>query len=105
MTYAMMRSPRVRAKVLPSLEPCPIFELGSTMPLRCHPVATVISDQLSEHTFKLLAPKSLRRGHKDATPAKAAIMAVGGRNRNAGPLSDCRRLRDEQSLHHAVGAA
>src|SRR5438445_13571832 len=51
--------------------------LEAPLPLRCHPVAAYHSDQLSEHTFKLLAPKSLRRGHKNATPEKAAISAVG----------------------------
>src|SRR5947209_1654687 len=41
-------------------------------------LAAYHSDQLSEHTFKLLAANRLRRGHKNATPAKAAILAVGG---------------------------
>src|SRR5439155_6480993 len=50
-----------------------IFELVGARPLRGHPVAAYHSDQLSELAFKLLATKSLRRGHKNATPAKAAI--------------------------------
>src|SRR5438445_1527945 len=57
--------------------------LEAPLPPRCHPVAAYHSDQLSEHTFKLLAPKSLRRGHKNATPEKAAISAVGGQEPRA----------------------
>src|SRR5262249_59364550 len=48
------------------------------LPPRCHPVAAHHSDQLSEHVFKLFDANRLRRGHKNATPEKAAISAVGG---------------------------
>src|SRR5262249_4747761 len=48
------------------------------LPLRGHPVAAYHSDQLSEHVFKLFDTNCLRRGHKNATPEKAAISAVGG---------------------------
>src|SRR5437867_1292506 len=47
---------------------------------RCHPVATVNLDQLSEDTFKLPADNVLRRGHKNATSGKAAILTIGGQN-------------------------